>query len=357
MTMDVSTRRRLFLGFIVNWIGKAASVIIQLIQVPVFLHFWNITALRRVAYRQLHPHLSQLLQHRLRQCRRQRDDHDGRPQRPRRRPPRLPELLVAHRLICSTVIILLSGALYFLPAAHLLKLTYISESDTKWIIFYLGVSVLLGQLEQLLQSAYRSIGRYPYGSMLKSIFSLIAFGCIIFPLSLGGGPRTAALVFAAINIFGTVSFCFLVQHDIPWIQFGWNHASSPRYASSCRPAIAFMAFPIGNALNLGGTLLAVGYALGPVDVVIFRTARTVSRVALQMVQMINGTFEPEMTIAFGARNIRPHPHPAPPSLPTRPHRRGIVVTRHDDSSAPGSSPIGQPTFPPAAASSASFFSS
>jgi O-antigen/teichoic acid export membrane protein len=64
-----------------------------------------------------------------------------------------------------------------------------------------------------------------------------------------------------------------------------------------------MAFPIGNALNLQGTVLAVGYALGPVEVVVFSTARTVSRVALQMVQMVNSTFEPEMTIAYGARNI------------------------------------------------------
>jgi O-antigen/teichoic acid export membrane protein len=46
----------------------------------------------------------------------------------------------------------------------------------------------------------------------------------------------------------------------------------------------------------------VGYALGPTQVVIFSTARTVSRLALQMVQMVNFTFEPEMSIAYGAGN-------------------------------------------------------
>jgi O-antigen/teichoic acid export membrane protein len=64
-----------------------------------------------------------------------------------------------------------------------------------------------------------------------------------------------------------------------------------------------MGFPIGNAVNLSGTLLAVGYALGPTDVAIFSTARTVSRVALQMVQMVNTTFWPEMSTAFGRKNI------------------------------------------------------
>jgi O-antigen/teichoic acid export membrane protein len=64
-----------------------------------------------------------------------------------------------------------------------------------------------------------------------------------------------------------------------------------------------MGFPIGNAFNLQGTLMAVGYALGPVDVAIFSSARTVSRVALQMVQMINNTFLPELSLAYGAKNI------------------------------------------------------
>ena len=36
--------------------------------------------------------------------------------------------------------------------------------------------------------------------------------------------------------------------------------------------------------------------------VIFGTARTVSRVALQMVQMVNNTFWPEMSVAFGQKN-------------------------------------------------------
>ena len=40
--MDSSTKRRLFLGFVSNWVGKLASTIIQLVQVPVFLHFWSV---------------------------------------------------------------------------------------------------------------------------------------------------------------------------------------------------------------------------------------------------------------------------------------------------------------------------
>jgi O-antigen/teichoic acid export membrane protein len=190
-----------------------------------------------------------------------------------------------------------------LPVARELKLTSISEADTKWIIFYLGVSVLLGQLEQLLQSAYRCVGKYPYGSFIKSIITLLAFACMIVPVMAGGGARVTALVFAVANIAGTLVLCLLVRRDIPWIEYGWSHASFAEIKKLSGPAFAFMGFPIGNALNLQGTLIAVGYALGPTDVVVFGTARTVSRVALQMVQMVNNAFWPEMSIAFGQKNV------------------------------------------------------
>jgi O-antigen/teichoic acid export membrane protein len=301
--VDSSTKRRLLLSFLSAWFSRLASTIIQLIQVPVFLHFWSVPlygewmivnsvpaylSFSNAGFGSVAGNEMTMLV--------ARGDRAG-------------ALSIFQSCwwlisgICSATILLLTAVLYFVPPARILRLSNIAEVDTKWIIFYLGVAVLLGQLEQLLQSAYRSIGRYPYGSMLKSSTNLIAFACMMIPVALGGGARVTALVFAAANVFFTGLFCVLVKRDIPWIEFGWKHASVAEIRKLVRPAIAFMGFPIGNALNLQGTLLAIGYALGPTEVVIFGTARTVSRIALQMVQMVNGTFEAEMTIAFGQRNI------------------------------------------------------
>jgi O-antigen/teichoic acid export membrane protein len=300
--VDSHTKRRLLLGFLINWIGKFSATIIQLVQVPVFLHFWSVPLYGEWMILNSIPaylsfsnagfgsvagnEMTMLVA---------REDREG-------------ALRIFQScwwlitIICTTTIVLLSGALYLLPAGRLLKLSVISESDTKWVIFYLGVTFLLSQLEQLLQSAYRCIGRYPYGTFMKNMFSMFAFVCILIAVVLGSGVRRTALVYAVVNIAGTVLFCLLVRRDIPWLKFGWSNASFSVIRQLARPAIAFMGFPLGNALNLQGTLLAVGYALGPTEVVIFGTARTVSRVALQMVSMVNNTFEPEMSIAYGARN-------------------------------------------------------
>ncbi|WP_035347007.1 lipopolysaccharide biosynthesis protein [Edaphobacter aggregans] len=301
--MDSSTKRRLALGFLSNWIAKLAGTIVQLVQVPVFLHFWGVPLYGEWMIVTAVPSYLQISNFGFGSVAGNemammtaRGDREG-------------ALRVFQScwwlitFICTTCIVLLGLTVYWLPAAHYLKLNAIGETDTKWIIFYLGCAVLLAQLESLLQSAYRCIGRYPYGAFLKSMFSLTAFGAMLIPVALGGGARVTALVFALANVFFTVVMSVMMRRDIPWIRFGWSHASFAEIRRLTKPAFAFMAFPIGNALNLQGTLMAVGYALGPTSVVIFGTARTVSRVAFQIVQMVNNTFWPEMSAAFGTNDI------------------------------------------------------
>src|SRR3984957_20718666 len=211
MSMDSSTKRRLLLGFLTNWIGKLSTTIIQLIQVPAFLHFWSVPlygewmiinsiptylSFSNIGFGSVAGNEMTMLV--------AREDREG-----ALRVFQSCWWLIA--IICTATFVLLSGGLYYLPAGRLLRLTAIGESDTKWIIFYLGVSVLLGQLEQLLQSAYRAIGRYPYGPFLKNMFSLFAFGCMIGAVILGAGARMTALVFATVNVAITIFFCILVR--------------------------------------------------------------------------------------------------------------------------------------------------
>jgi O-antigen/teichoic acid export membrane protein len=301
--MDSSTKRRLFLGFLSGWVSKVFGTVIQLIQVPVFLHFWSVPLYGEWMIVNAIPiylsfsnagfgsvagnEMTMLVA---------RKDREG-------------ALRVFQScwwlitILCAGAAVLFCIVLYWLPAARILKLHVIGESDAKWIIFYLGISVLLGQLEQLLQASYRCIGRYPFGSLVKSIMSLGSFACMILAVVFGQGVRATAFIYTLANILGMIFFCALMRRDIPWIKFGWQHARFSEIRRLARPAIAYMGFPLGNALNLQGTLLAVGYALGPTEVVVFGTARTVSRVALQMVSMVNGTFEPEFSVAYGSGNL------------------------------------------------------
>ena len=303
MSIDAGTKRRLILGLISQWISKLANTVIQLAQVPVFFHFWSEAVYGNwLLLNAIPAYLSfsnigfgSVAGNEMTMAE-ARDD-------------RAMTLRVFQScwwlivLVLSVTALAVGALLLFVPVGTLLNVHAISEHDCKWIVGWLGVAVLVGQLEQLLQSAYRCVGRYPYGSFVKSCMTLGAFVAMLVPVVLGYGPRTAAMVFALANIAGTVLLVGLVKHDLPWIQFGWTHARFAEIRRLTPAAFAFMGFPMGNAINLQGTLQAVGYALGPVAVAVFGTARTVSRVALQMVQMINSTFEPEVSKSFAQREI------------------------------------------------------
>ncbi len=291
------------LGLFSNWISRMAGTVIQLVQVPVFLHFWPMAlygdwlvvnaipsylSFSNIGFGSVAANEMTMMMGRK--------DREG-------------ALRVFQScwwlivLLCGVATLLFAGLLYALPVARWLNLNLITQTDAKWVIFLLGLAVLFGQLEQLLQSAYTCVGRYSFGSLLKSILTLIAFAATLVPVALGHGVRATALVYAAANAAGTAVLCYRVRKDVPWVHYGWQHARLAEIRRLAGPAVAFMGFPIGNALNLQGTLLAVGHVLGSTDVVIFGTARTVSRVALQMVQMVNSTFWPELSGAFGAGDM------------------------------------------------------
>jgi hypothetical protein len=228
------------LGFVSNWVSRLSGVIVQLIQVPAYFHFWAtavygdwliVTSIpTQLSFSSIgfgnvaSAEMTMLAA---------RGDRDG-----ALRVFQSCWWLIA--IICTCVGLLLVPVLYFVPAARLLNIHAISASDTKLIIFYLGISVLLGQLEQLIGAAYTCVARYPYGSFLKSMLSLAAFAATMVPVFLGYGPRTAALVLAVANCIGTIVFALCARHDMPWLEFGWRHARFSEIRRLAPPAFAFI---------------------------------------------------------------------------------------------------------------------
>ena len=302
MSVDAGTRGRLLWGFIAQGVSKFSQTIITLVQVPIFLHFWSepvygewITINALPSYL-LFSNLgfSTVAGNEMSMSVARGDRETA------LRVFQSCWWLIVITLTLTTLAVV--GLLQFVHLSTLLNVHFISESDTKWTIGYLGVTILLGQLEGMMQSAYRSVDRNPFGSFLRSMFTLAAFIAMMIPVALHLGPRSAAKMFAMVSVAGILVMGFMTKHAVPWISYGWKHARLTEIKRLATPAFAFMGFPMGLALNLQGTVLVISHTIGPVAVVIFGTARTVSRVALQMVQMINTTFEPEFSKSFALRD-------------------------------------------------------
>ncbi len=292
--------KRLAAGFGVNLLGKGTSTLIQLVSVPIFLRHWGVDLYGEWLVLNSIPSYFNLSDvgfgstagnemTMLMAANKQEEALDV-----------FQSVLALTTVISATVGGLFMALVWFLPFDRWLHINSISRHDTNLVILMLALSVLLSMQETLLQAAFRCVARYAFGTLLKNIVQLSSFAGVSIVVLSGGGVVAAAKTFALINAAGTLMLWIMLRRSVPWIRYGITHAHWSTLRRLAGPAISFMAFPVGNALNLQGMLLVVGHVLGPTAVVIFSTARTVSRVAIQFMEMIKNTIWPEMSIAVGA---------------------------------------------------------
>jgi O-antigen/teichoic acid export membrane protein len=101
---------------------------------------------------------------------------------------------------------------------------------------------------------------------------------------------------------GTAVMGWLMLRRTPWLHFGFRRASLSRTRRLASPAVAYMAFPAGNALSIQGMVLVIGAVLGPVAVAIFSTMRTLTRFGFQLMESVKNSLWPELSAAYGTRN-------------------------------------------------------
>ncbi len=209
----------------------------------------------------------------------------------------------------STWVLLLvvSAGLFFVAAAVVevlplgtwLGFEEIAPASLKVVLLLLVVHVVFGFQGGLLYGGFWCSGRYPSGMAWAALTYLFEFAGLAAAVLLGGGPIEAAAGFLAGRVLGTVILWLTLRGATPWLKYGFSNVSIKELRRLTAPAIASLAFPLGNALNIQGMRLIVGLVLGPAAVAAFVPIRTLTRLALQPTAIINSLMQPEMGAAFG----------------------------------------------------------
>lgn len=209
-------------------------------------------------------------------------------------------LLVLATSLCAAIV---AGCLIlFGPVTKWLRITDLSSSQCRVVLACLCLYSLGTLQASILISAYRSAGAYSTGTMSLNVVRFAENAVQIAFVWLGAGMVSAAIVVAAVRIAGTLVVYGVLVRRLPWLRFGYALASWPRIRELSRPALAFMAFPAGNAISIQGTTILIGFLLNPVAVATFNPMRTLSRFAFQIIDSIKNAAWPELSAAFGARN-------------------------------------------------------
>lgn len=293
-------RGRLIRGFGASALGPVVTTVIQIISVPVFLHYWGASLYGEWLIVSAIPSYLALTDFGFGSVAANdmtmqvgKQDRDG----------ALQTFQSAWLLTTSISLVFVSLAAFvagLLPLARWLHLSLLAGAHLPLILFLLVTYVLLGFQGNMINAGFRCDGNFALGTLCSNFTRLGEVLGVIAVVMMRGTPVGAAVAMLAIRVFGNLALQALLRRKTPWLHYGLSHASWGVVRRLWSPAIAYMAFPAGNALNYQGMLLAVGAMLGPVPVVVFSALRTLARSSTQLTTVIQSAVWPELSRAHGA---------------------------------------------------------
>lgn len=296
-------RKRLLQGLGANVFGQVANVTIQLVSVPIFLRMWGVglygewlilstipayfamsdMGFANVAANEMAMTVS--------------------------KGDRVAALEVFQSTcalisgICFFVLLCVLSIIGFAPFELWLNIQQQTHLEVVSIIALLTTYVLVKLQGGMLTAGFRSEGNYAVGTFLGSVIRLFENLAVAVVALLGGSLVMAAATFLLVQICGLFAMKYELGRRSPWIVYGTKQIRLSTIKRLATPAFAFMGFPLGYALNNQGIVTVVAVVLGPPAVAVFSTLRTLSRLAFQLMNMVNNTVWPEVSAAYGANNL------------------------------------------------------
>jgi O-antigen/teichoic acid export membrane protein len=205
-------------------------------------------------------------------------------------------------LISLVICVLLIPAFFLLPIHRLLHLSSMSPIEARITLLFLSLNCIVILQWGVIGAAYRCAGRYALWALTVSVLRILEGICFLILLVWHAGPVELSMLTLAISIVGTSWLLILKRRLIAWLPFGVRHARWQRVRKLWGPAIALMAFPIGDTISLQGMTMIVGIVLGPLAVAVFNPMRTLSRPVVQLANAIRNSVWQELSAAYGQHN-------------------------------------------------------
>jgi O-antigen/teichoic acid export membrane protein len=301
--MPHTVRDRIRKALAAGGFGQAVTVVVQLVSVPLFIHYWGVDRYGEWLLLAAVPSYLALSDLGFGSAAANEMTMSAAAGDRERVVSTYQSAWALLGLISIAVIALLFVLGFGASQGAWLGIRTLSKSDIFWTVLLLGVGVCVSLQGGIISAIYRCEGRFATGVMLSNAMRLIEFSAVAGAIVVGAGVVTVAATMLTARVIGMATIYALAQSFAPWAKLGFRHARVARIKALASPALSFTAFPLGNAINLQGFSLIVGTQLGAAALVVFSTMRTISRVASQAMNLINSSVWPEMSSAFGRNDV------------------------------------------------------
>jgi O-antigen/teichoic acid export membrane protein len=286
-------KRRVLAGMGANSFGMALTIGIQLVSLPIFLHYWNTSTYGVWLMLSAIPaYLSMADVGMVSAAGNKMTIAIARG-----------DLTEANKIfqsalkfmtmVCSFIAFIALIAILFTPKSLL------SNLDLRLALLALCFGVLIALFDGLSQTIFKATQRYAIGTTLGNFVRLAEWAGYMIGLASIGTFTAVALCGFFARLVGTIIVTQLSKHGNHGIHWSMRHADNDEIRAMIKPAISFMAFPLASALSLQGLTLLVGVLFGPITVAIFNTYRTIVRIAVQITAIFSHALWPEFSRLFG----------------------------------------------------------
>lgn len=219
----------------------------------------------------------------------------------------------------TSMVVLLLGSMASLVAFHwrLPATPSLLPRDTVIILMGLSLAVGFAFVGGVLQAGFRCCERNALGIFLANLARLVDALVTGALLLIGQSPLWVCLWTLPVKLLLLLVQLGILRRVCPWLFAPGVSADTQILRRLIKPALGFLAFPLGNAIALQGPILIIGTVFGGASVAMFAALRTLARLPLQITNMFNWSVSPEMSRAFGAGDLQ---------LLRRLHRAGYGVS-------------------------------
>jgi O-antigen/teichoic acid export membrane protein len=288
--------KRLFRGIGANFLGQLINIVSRIVLVPLFLLAWGadiygewLLLSSLVAYLSLSEMGAQLyIVNRMTQAFAHRDNdqfckilHTG---------------LALFLIIPIAVFIVFVTAIFFVNPAAFLHITQTSHATVILVLAILAFQIVVSLPQSVLLRVYFAVEMLPRGVMLINLMQLMS---LIF---LAGGlwRRWGMAPIAILQLipYGLIAILVLFDLNRKFPQFkilSLREADFSFGLSFIKPSLHFFLIQLSQAFSIQGMVLVVGMLMGPVQVVLFSTMRTIVNLIRSFLDQLSHAAWPEMT--------------------------------------------------------------
>jgi O-antigen/teichoic acid export membrane protein len=174
------------------------------------------------------------------------------------------------------------------------------DADSRLALWLLLLMTLSGFFGGLFDAAFRAYGAYASGVMYANGLRLAEFAGLAAGLTILPSFTGAAAGALLGRFLGSLLLMQYCRRRFPALQWRLARASLAELRALLRPALSYLAFPLGNSLAIQALTLLVGTLFGTVVVATFNTYRTLSRLVLQVVSTLGHAVWAEFSRLYGA---------------------------------------------------------